>query len=80
MVRVMERISKESKEFIEEYVLKELNYTKVDEENVAEIVDYIIDNFEVPLAQAKEAGEVIDENLLKRATNVVTEITSNPKW
>ena len=41
---------------------------------------YIIDNYEVPLAQAKEAGENIDDDLLSTATDVVTEITSNPEW
>ena len=48
--------------------------------NIVEIVNYIIDNFEVPLAQAKEAEENVDENLLSAAVDVVTENTSNSEW
>lgn len=73
-------ITKKSKEFIEKYVLIPLGYKNITEDNIAEIIDYIVDNYEVPLAQAKEAGEIIDENLLAMATDVVTEITSKPKW
>lgn len=73
-------ITKKSKDFIEKYILNRLGFTSITDDNIAEIVDYIIDNFEVPLAQAKEAGENIDENLLSMATEVVTEITSAPEW
>lgn len=45
-----------------------------------DIVDFVSDNFEIPLAQAKENGEVIDEKLLKLAASVITEITTNPDW
>ncbi len=76
----MINISKESKEFIEQYVLCDMGYKYIDENNISEIVDYIIEHFEVPLAQAQEAGEAIDEHLLELATNVVTEITSHSEW
>ncbi len=76
----MLKISKKSKEFIEKNVLNALGYRIINDENIYEIVNYIIDNFEVPLAQAKEAGESIDETLLKNATEIVTEITSQPEW
>lgn len=76
----MINITKKSKDFIEKYILGRLGYTSITDDNIAEIVDYIIDNFEVPLAQAKEAGENVDENLLAMATDVVTEITSKPEW
>lgn len=76
----MINITKKSKDFIEKYILSTLGYTSVTEDNIVEIVNYIIDNFEVPLAQAKEAGENVDENLLSAAVDVVTEITSNSEW
>ncbi len=76
----MINISKNSKDFIEKYVLSNMGYIAIEEDNIVEIVNYIIDNFEVPLAQAKEAGDAIDETLLKAASDVVTEITSLPEW
>ena len=74
------KISNSSLNFISTYVLPELNLNEVTEENIPAIVDYIVENFEIPLAQAKEDGEEIDEQLLKIASSVVTEITTNPEW
>lgn len=76
----MIKISKKSNDFINKYVLPNIEYDEINNDNIDEIVDFIIDNFEVPLAQAKEAGETIDEALLIEATNVVTEITSSSDW
>ena len=72
----MEKYSKKAENFINNYVLSKLGYDSISDDNIAEIVDYIIDNYEVPLAQAKEAGEKIDEEMLELASSVVTEITS----
>ena len=74
------KISNSSLSFISTYVLPELNFNEVTEENISVIVDYIVENFEIPLAQAKEDGEEIDEQLLKTANAVVTEITTNREW
>ena len=76
----MEKYSKKTENFINNYVLSKLGYDSISDENIAEIVDYIIDNYEVPLAQAKEAGEKIDEEMLELASSVVTEITSRTDW
>lgn len=76
----MEKYSKKAENFINNYVLSKLGYDSISDENIAEIVDYIIDNYEVPLAQAKEAGEKIDEEMLELASSVVTEITSRTDW
>lgn len=76
----MIKVTRKSEEFIEKFVLEKLGYSSINDDNIAEIVNYIVDNIEVPLAQAKEAGESIDENLLSTATAVVTEITSKPEW
>ena len=76
----MEKYSKKTENFINNYVLSKLGYDLISDDNIAEIVDYIIDNYEVPLAQAKEAGEKIDEEMLELASSVVTEITSRTDW
>mgnify|MGYP004640008101 FL=1 len=57
-----------------------MGFDSIFDDNIAKIVDYIIDNYEVPLAQAKEAGEIIDEEMLELASSVVTEITSRIDW
>ena len=76
----MEKYSKKAENFINNYVLSKLGYDSISDDNIAEIVDYIIDNYEVPLAQAKEVGEKIDEEMLELASSVVTEITSRTDW
>ena len=76
----MEKYSKKAESFINNYVLSKLGYYSISDDNIVEIVDYIIDNYEVPLAQAKEAGEKIDEEMLELASSVVTEITSRTDW
>lgn len=76
----MEKYSKKAESFINNYVLSKLGYDSISDDNIVEIVDYIIDNYEVPLAQAKEACEKIDEEMLELASSVVTEITSRTDW
>ncbi len=76
----MEKYSKKAESFINNYVLSKLGYDSISDDNIVEIVDYIIDNYEVPLAQAKEAGEKIDEEMLELASSVVTKITSRTDW
>ena len=76
----MEKYSKKAESFINNYVLSKLGYDSISDDNIVEIVDYIIDNYEAPLAQAKEAGEKIDEEMLELASSVVTEITSRTDW
>jgi len=76
----MEKYSKKAESFINNYVLSKLAYDSISDDNIVEIVDYIIDNYEVPLAQAKEVGEKIDEEMLELASSVVTEITSRTDW
>lgn len=76
----MEKYSKKAENFINNYVLSKLDYDLIFDYNIAEIVDYIIDNYEAPLAQAKEAGEKIDEEMLELASSVVTKITFRTDW
>lgn len=74
------KLSQRSTSFIEEKVLKNIGLTAITDDNLQEIVDYISENYEIPLAQAKENGEIIDERLLELAAAVITEITTNSDW
>ena len=74
------KLSQRSISFIEEKVLKNIGLTAITDDNLQEIVDYISENYEIPLAQAKENGETIDERLLELAAAVITEITTNSDW
>ncbi len=76
----MEKYTEMTEKFIKTNVLPTLGYDSITEDNISEIVDFILDNYEVPLAQAKEAGEIIDDDLLNTAAAVVTEITSRADW
>lgn len=76
----MEKYTEMTEKFIKSNVLPTLGYDSITEDNISEIVDFILDNYEVPLAQAKEAGEIIDDDLLNTAAAVVTEITSRADW
>ncbi|MGM9969676.1 MAG: hypothetical protein ACI35S_04690 [Anaeroplasma sp.] len=58
----MEKYSEKIEIFMKSNVLPKLGYDSINEENISEIVDYIIDNYELPLAQAKETGESIDDD------------------
>ena len=73
-------LSQKSVTFIEKNVLRNLGLESITADDLQDIVDFISDNFETPLAQAKEAGEPIDEELLELASSVITEITTSPGW
>ena len=68
-------ISQKSMDFLKQRVMPGLGLENITEDDFPEIVDYIADHFEIPLAQAKEAGEQIDEELLELAAAVITELT-----
>lgn len=70
-------LSNESMEFLEREIFPKMNITNITEDNARLIVDYIVDNYEVPLSQIKEPIEIVDKRLLETASNVVTEITKN---
>ena len=74
------KLSQKSIDFINKYVLGQLGFDSINDDNLQAIVDFIVDNYEVPMAQAREVGEQIDEDLLNLAATVVTEITTNPQW
>lgn len=74
------KLSQKSLSFIKENVLPKLEIEQLTPDHLQDVVDYISDNFEIPLAQAKESGEAIDEALLALAAAVITEITTSPDW
>lgn len=76
----MMKLSKKSIDFIEKYVIPQMKIATVTDENISDVVDFITENFEIPLAQAKENGESIDDALLELSASVVTEITTSPDW
>lgn len=74
------KLSQTSMDFIAEYVLHQMGIKNVTDDNISDIVDFIVDNYEIPLAQAKENGECVDESLLDLAASVITEITTDSDW
>ena len=76
----MIKLSQKSTDFIIKNILPEFKLDSINDDNLQEIIDYISDNYEIPLAQAKESDETIDEVLLELAASVITEITTNPEW
>lgn len=73
-------ISEKAKSFIGKYVLSKMGATEINDDNLGDIVQFIVSNYEVPLAQTKEARDNYDVELLELSTNIVTEITTNPDW
>ena len=52
------KLSQKSTDFIINNVLPELKLDSINDDNLQEIVDYISDNYEIPLAQAKDSGKL----------------------
>lgn len=48
----MEKYSEKTEKLIKTNVLPKLRYDSINDDNISEIVDFIIDNYVVPLAQA----------------------------
>lgn len=74
------KLSQTSIDFIKKYVLPKMEIKNITDDNISNIVDFIVDNYEIPLAQSKENGERVDEKILELAASVVTEITTAPDW
>lgn len=53
---IWKNYSKKIENFITNFDLLKLGYNLFSDNNIAKIVDYIIDNYEALPAQAKEAG------------------------
>ena len=70
-------VSKEVREFLEKEIFPKMGITEINEDNQDDIVDFVVDYYEVPLAQSKEDGIDYDKKLLDIAAKTVTEITSD---
>lgn len=79
----MEKYSKEIDDFLNNYILPKLGFKNYNEDNIGEIVDYLLDEYEVPFAQAEDAGQVLtkeEKYLFEMAAKAVTEITGREDW
>lgn len=79
----MIKLSKEVEEYIKNKILPELKLSKITDENIVDIEQYIWIEKEGPLCDAEEAGEKLNSEQkeeLRLATKAVTEITSDPDW
>lgn len=79
----MERYSKSVNDFLIKVICPILHYDDYNEDNIGEIVDYIIDNIEGPFSQAEEAGDILsieEQVLFKAGVDAVTEITTREDW
>lgn len=54
---IWKNYSKKIENFITNFYLLKLGYNLISDDNIAKIMDYIIDNYEALPAQAKETGE-----------------------
>jgi len=52
----------------------------INEDNINDIVDFIVHTYEIPLAEDQMEHKVFDKQLLDDATDVVTDITTQPWW
>ncbi len=71
------KLSNNVVQFLEEEIYPKLFIKEINDDNSSTVVNFIIDNYEIPLSQAEDAGEVIDKELLHIAALAVTEITKN---
>jgi len=60
MKKISELLNKSSKDFLDKYVLSPLGFDSVDmvdENNVNDVISFIIDNYEVPLREEISLNE-----------------------
>jgi len=70
-------LSEKTKDTLKELVFssfKIIDEEQITDELIAEFLDYLVDNFEVPLIEDEESGKTIDRNLLTRVSTAITEI------
>lgn len=80
---IMKKYSDEIDVFLKEFILPKMNLIEYNDENIGDIVDYISSEFETPLANAEECGEILSEDekrILDLSTKAVTEITTRDDW
>ena len=73
----MIELSKQAENFLRQYVYNHMGIQKVTEENIEDIVEFISKQYEDPLSMAASRSEHFDEDLLKLASQTITELTKN---
>ena len=73
----MKEFSNQAENFLRLYVYRHMGIQKVTEENVEDVVEFISKQYEDPLSLAASRGESFDEDLLKSASQTITELTKN---
>ena len=75
-----QKIADQSVEFIKHNLPKESlsAILPINEESVYDLIDLLESGIEVPLTQEEEAGGKIDDNIRKRAVDVIDELNLNP--
>ena len=73
----MIKISKETENFLKQYVFEQMGIDALTEENQEDIVEFISKKYEDPMSNAASIGGAYDEALLKAASEAITEITAD---
>jgi len=79
MLNEFKELKQDTINFVSDYVLSKLNiksWDDVDLDVIGDIVEYIVENFEVPFSQ----DESKNKELLERASKAVSDITTKKWW
>lgn len=79
----MKQYTKEVEDFIKKNVLPKLGFKEITEDNIDDIVDYLLDEYEVPLGAKSDSWHKLskeEEEELRLASKCVTEITTDADW
>lgn len=79
----MKQYTKEVEDFIKKNVLPKLGFKEITEDNIDDIVDYLLDEYEVPLGAKSDSWQKLskeEEEELRLASKCITEITTDPDW
>lgn len=78
----MERYSKNTDEFIKNYVLPKLGFLDYNEENISDIYKFMFE-IEGDLCEKEERGKILSKEeswLLENVTSAITEMCTRSDW
>lgn len=79
----MEKYSEIVDTFLKAKILPKLGFSDYNKSNIGDIVDYLLNEIEIPFSQAEEDGEILtkeDKHLFELASKAITEITTREDW
>jgi len=79
----MKKYSDETNDFLLNYVLPKMDLKDYNENNIGDIVQYMLSNIEGPLCDKEEDDKTLtleESKLLKAATKAINEITTRDDW